>query len=169
MGLPAIFTAIGGALKAVGAIQSARAEEAAFEYNAAVDARNRQIADQDRRYNVQLAMVEADDKRRENARTLSSIRAAYGSSGLDISGSPLDVLEDTALELNLDVGRIEQEGRVRNREGGIKIQEFGERSALNKQRAKSARTAGTISAFGYLADTGAKISSMAGDTLARTG
>lgn len=169
MGLAAVFTVISGGLRAVGAIQQARAEAAAFEYNAAIDARNRQIADQDRRYNVQLAEVEADDKRRENARTMSSIRTAYGSSGLDLGGTPLDVLEDTALELNLDVRRIEQEGRVRNREGGIKMQEFGERSVLNKMRAKSARTAGAISAFGYLADTGAKVASMAGDSLARTG
>lgn len=149
--IAAVLSVVSGAVGAVGAIQSANAQASAAEYNAKIDERNKIIAQQDRKNTLELSAIEADDKRKENARTLSSIRAAYGSSGLDMAGSPLDVIEDTAIELSLDTRRIEYEGRARAREGYMKAQSYGERATLNRMEAKSARAAGPVSAFGYLA------------------
>lgn len=148
--LPAILSVVSGAISAVGAIQSANAQAAAAEYNAKVDERNARTANQDRINAVKTAQIEAEDKRRENRRTLASINAAYGATGLEMSGTPLDVLQDSAIELALDERRVESEGYARNREGGIKMQAFREDAVLRRMEAKSARAGGIISAFGYL-------------------
>lgn len=149
--LSAVLTVVSGAFSAIGAIQQANAAQASAEYNAKVAERNRVIADQNRQLAIQTAEIDASDKRRENARTLSTIRAAYGKSGLEMAGSPLDVMEDSALELELDTQRIAYEGRARGREGAIQMQEFSERATLSRMEGRSAKSAGILSAFGYLA------------------
>lgn len=150
-GLAAAASAISGVIGAFGAIQAGNAQAAAGEYNAKVAERNNVIADQNRQIAVRQADIDAEDKRRENRRTLSAIRAAYGSSGLELAGSPLDVLEDSALESELDAQRIEYEGRVRNREGAIQMLGLQEQANLDRMGAKSARTAGYINAAGAIA------------------
>lgn len=148
--ISAVLTAVSGVVSAVGAIQSANAQAAAAEYNAKIHARNAIIADQDRAASVKQAAVDAEDKRRDNRRTLATIRASYGGSGLEMAGSPLDVLEDSAVELETGAQRIEYEGRVKNREGAIRMQESNENATLSRMEAKAAKSAGYISAFGYL-------------------
>lgn len=149
--LPAVLSVAGGVISAIGAISSANAQAAAAEYNAKVDERNRIMANQDRQIAIRTAEIDAQDKQRENARTNGAIRAAYGNSGLDMAGSPLDVLEDSALEQSLDVQRISYEGRARGREGAAKAQGYAEDANLQRANAKASKTAGMISAFGYLA------------------
>lgn len=123
---------VGGAIGAIGAIQSANATSAAAEYNAKVAKRNRAAA---------LDQTEAAmrDKRLENSRQMGAIRAAYGSSGLQLDGSPLDVLEDTAVEQAYDVSKIKYKGRMQ-------AAGYSEQAALFKLEAKSAKTAGYIGA-----------------------
>lgn len=133
---------------AVGAIQSANAQADAAEYQAQVDERNALIADQNRKHNLRTAEIAAEDKRRQNRRVLASMRAAYGASGIELAGSPLDVLEDTALEQELDVERIRFEGRVKYREGAIQMLGLRENAALSRSSAKSAKRAGYIKAAG---------------------
>lgn len=149
-GLAAAASAVSGVIGAVGAIQSANAQAAASEYNARVAERNRIIADQNRKQAIQTSDIEMSDKRRENRRVLASMRAAYGTSGLDMAGSPLDVLEDTALEQELDVQRIGYEGRVRSREGAIQMLGLTEDATLSRMEGKAAKTAGYIGAAGSL-------------------
>lgn len=144
----AIASVVSGAISAVGAMQSANAQAQAAEYNAKVQERNAIIADNNRRLNIRQAEVAVEDKRRETRRTLSSIRAAYGNSGLDLAGSPLDVLEDTAIESELDAQRIEFQGRVANREGAIQVLGLQEDAQLNRMNAKNAKRAGGIAAAG---------------------
>lgn len=150
-GLAAAASAISGVIGAMGAIQSANAQAAASEYNAKVSERNQVIADQNRKVAVRQAELDAEDKRRETRRTLSAIRAAYGSSGLELAGSPLDVLEDSAFESEVDAQRIEYEGRTRNREGAIQMLGLQEQATLDRMNAKSARSAGYINAAGAIA------------------
>mgnify|MGYP000874971371 CR=1 FL=1 len=150
MELAAIASLASGAIGAVGAIQSANASAAAAEYNARVQERNMIIADQNRKQSIDTAEIAAGDKRRENRRVLASMRAAYGTSGLDMAGSPLDVLEDTALEQELDASRISYEGRVRGREGAIQMLGLQEGANLSRMEGDAAKTAGYIGAAGSL-------------------
>ena len=142
---PFLLAAAAG-LQVVGAITSANAESAAARRQASIDERNRVLADQDRQLAIRTAQIAAEDKTRENRRRLADLRANLGASGLEMAGSPLDLLEDTSIEMALDVRRTEFEGRVRGREGAIEMQNYADSAAANRSRAKSAKTAGYISA-----------------------
>lgn len=148
--LSAAASVASGVIGAIGAIQSANASAAAAEYNARVQERNMVIADQNRKQTIDTAEIAASDKRRESRRVLASMRAAYGTSGLDMAGSPLDVLEDTALEQELDASRISYEGRVRGREGAIQMLGLQEGANLSRMEGAAAKTAGYIGAAGSL-------------------
>lgn len=56
--------------------------------------------------------VEGEDARRESRIRLGEMRAAFGANGIDIAGSPLDVLQDTAAEGELTAQRKEYAGKV---------------------------------------------------------
>lgn len=144
---PAVAIA-SGLIGAIGSIAEGNAVAQSEEYNAQIAERNKLIADQNRKQAINTANVEAEDKRRENRRVLSSIAAAYGSSGLTLEGSPLDVLEDTATEQALDVRRIEYEGRARAREGAIQMLELDEEATLRRMRKRSARIGSYFKAAG---------------------
>lgn len=146
----AIASVAAGVVGAMGAMQAAEANAQAAEYNAKVQERNAIIAEQNRVMAVRQADIDAEDHRRETRRVLASIRTAYGASGIELAGSPLDVLEDTALERELDTSRIAYEGKVRSREGAIQILGLKEEASLSKMRAENERTAGRYAAFGSI-------------------
>lgn len=127
---------IGGVVSAIGSLAAAGAQARAAEYNAQVQERNRLVE-------LNQADQEAQDKIRENRRVKGQIRAKYGMSNLELAGSPLDVLYDTAIEQELDVQRIRYAGEIRAI--GRK-----DEATLYRMEAKAARTAGAISAVSGL-------------------
>ena len=133
---------------AMGAMQSAKAQSAAANYQAQVADRNAKVA-------RQQAAVEQEDQRRENMRQLGAIRAAYGGSGLEMAGSPLDVLEDTSMEQELDVQRIGYRGELRA---------IGEQDKANLARAEAenAKKAGAIGAMSAIFKGGTSLLSNGG-------
>lgn len=146
---------------ATGAMSAANAQASASEYNAAVANRNAMVADQNRKLSIQQSRIDAEDKRRANRRVMASIRAQYGASGLALSGSPLDVLEDTAAEQELDAKRIEYEGRARGREGALQMLGFKESADLSRTEARYARSGGRRNALGIgLSGAGTLLSRM---------
>lgn len=148
--LGAIASLVSGVVGAMGAIQSANAQAAAADYNAQIQERNMVIADQNRKQAVTTADIDADEKRRENRKTLAAMRAAYGSSGVELAGSPLEVLSDAATELELGASRTAYEGKVANREGGLQMLASSEQATLDHMEADSAQDAGPLNAFGFL-------------------
>lgn len=144
---------VSGAVTAVGAVVEGNATAAAAERNAAIQDQNVIIAEDTRRQNVDTAVVDAEDKRRENRRTLASMRASYGNSGLDLTGSPLDVLYDSSLDLEVDAGRTEDEGRARNREGALQILGYKNEAGNSLTEASNARTAGLFGAASAVTKT----------------
>lgn len=147
-GLTGALSIAGTAVSAIGAIGSAKAQSAAASYNAQIADRDVVVADQNRKLAIEQARIDAEDKRRDNRRVLSSMRAAYGASGLELAGSPLDVLEDTAIEQELDAQRVEFEGRARGREGALQMLGLQESATLSRMEAKSAKSAGYMGAIG---------------------
>lgn len=151
----------GAALSAVGKLQEADANAASAQSEANIAQANSEIANQERVQNVRTAQVEASDKRRENQRTLASMRAAFGTMGGDLMGSPIEVLQDAATELSLDETRTRDEGRARNREGALEMLGYKQDKELALMRKKNAKTAGNISAFSSLmSGTGNALSRM---------
>ena len=152
-----IGSLVGGAVQAVGAIQQGNATAAAATRNAAIQQQNKLIADDTRRQNITTAQVDADDKRRESRRTLAAMRAVYGNSGLQLTGTPLDVLYDSSLDLEVDAGRTEDEGRARNREGALQMLGYDIETGNSLMEAKNAKTAGMIGAVSAVAGTATRL------------
>jgi len=61
------------------------------------------------------ARAEEQRLRRDRARRMGSIRAAYGAAGVQATGTPLEVLGDQAMEAELDALAVRYGGAVRSR------------------------------------------------------
>lgn len=144
--IAAVASIAAGAIGAVGAVQSANAAKASANYNAQVQENNAKVAERNRSMSLDQTESEAAMKDREMRRTLSTIRANYGKSGLDMAGSALDVLEDSALEGAQDIQTIRYQGAVRAQ--GYTDEATAQRNGaqLSKMNAKSQGTAGAIGA-----------------------
>ena len=140
---------IGGAVTSVaGLVASNNAEVARLEHQAKIDDRNALVADRNRLLALQTAKADADDRRRKTRRTLATIRASYGHSGVSMAGSPLDVLADTATEEELDARRIEAEGGVRAYESALDVLGFRESAEGARASARGVRSSTPLAAFG---------------------
>ena len=136
------------AVSAMGAISAGNAQAQEGLNQASAAQTNKLYADQDRQRNVQNARIAAEDKARANRRQLAAIRASYGTSGVELSGSPLEVLQDTSIEMALDERRTEAGGYEANREGFIKMNNYDTQAMSATAGAKSASSAGWLSAGG---------------------
>lgn len=126
-------SALSGAVSAVGAYQQGQSQAAAAEYNAQVSDRNAKLA-------RSQSESESTDAARAQRRQMGTMRAAYGAAGVGLAGSPLDVIEDTALEQQTDIRRIGYAGE-------LKAIGQEEKAALYRAEGENAKTAGTINAF----------------------
>ena len=79
-----------------GQVQQGKQQQQMFEYNAAV---NRQQADMIK----QSGALKVEQMRRSKSRMASSQVAAYAKAGVRMTGSPLQVVADTATELEMDI------------------------------------------------------------------
>lgn len=163
-GIEPLSLLIGGAGvgKVFSRLSQGRAEREAAEINSAYMLRDAEIKDQNRKAEVKQLQIAAEDKRRSNRRTLSTIRAAYGSSGFTMEGSPMDVLEDTAGEQELDVQRIEYDARLKSRAGAFEVLGLKEQARITRQEGRNAQRAGYIAAATGALGTGAKIAGVEG-------
>lgn len=148
--LAAVASVASGVIGAVGAIQSANAAKASANYNAQVQENNAKVAERNRIMSLDQSESEATAKNREVRRTLSTIRANYGKSGMDMAGSALDVLEDSALEGAQDVQMIRYQGDLRAQ--GYSDEAISQRNGatLSRMNAKSQSSAGIIGAASSL-------------------
>jgi hypothetical protein len=142
MSLPAVLAGAQGFLGFMGALSQGKAAKDAANFNAA-NAREQARTDRE------TARIASEDKMREHRRRVSAYRAAIGSSGIEMTGTPLDVLADSSEEMALDVRRISYEGDVKGREGVV-------RSSILIAEGKNASKQSKISAFSSLLSAGNK-------------
>lgn len=160
MALPviaAVATAVAGVVSAVGAIQAGNAQAAAAERQAQIDERNALLAEQDRNRNIQLSRIEAEDLARKNRKRLSAARAAYGTAGIELTGTPLELLEASSIDMALDERRVEFQGQVQARQGATDIIGFRESADTSRAAGANAQTAGRINAISSIAKTGSSV------------
>lgn len=134
--LPLILKGLGIALPVFGKFQEARAARAAAEYNARMAEMNAIQAEQQ-------AAAEEDRQRRLSYKQLSAMRAGYGAAGVSIEGSPLDVLEESAANAELDALTIRHAGQVR-------ATAFRQEAALERMRGRAEYRAGLLGAASSL-------------------
>lgn len=96
-------------------------------------------------FNAQKALEESQiqeqQQRTSDMRTISSARARIGSSGVETSGSPLDVLAESARQAELNALII--------RRGGALDAQSQEIAGANAQKASQFGAAGTLLTGGY--------------------
>jgi hypothetical protein len=131
--LQAATSVIGGVVGAMGAMQQAEAQAQAAEYNA-------QVAERNRRVIKDQTGAALEDQAKENFRKMREIRASYGANNIDLQGSALDVVLDTAIEQRLAKRRIRYRGQ-------LAMLEQEDEANLQRMGAASARAAGGISAI----------------------
>lgn len=136
--------AVGGSVvKGMGAIQEADAAGDAARYNQSVNTQNA-------RASRLQGYADAEDQARENRKQIGQIRAAYGASGLEMSGSPLDVLVDTASEQDLDVRRIKYKADNR-------AIAYANQAKLEGMKARAYENAETLATVGTVIGAGTSL------------
>jgi len=149
----------GGAATAEGARRKAQAEAAAARFNAAQFEFTADIADRDRVIAGQQTMADVYDINRKNVAQIGQIRAAYGWSGLSMEGSPLDIIEASAIEQDLDIRKTLYTGEVVAAGLQDRANQARAQASLLRYTADNAIFAGDFAASG--AGTAANFSSAA--------
>lgn len=127
-------------LKPIGSIYQGEANAAAANYNAQVAQQNAAIARQQG-----VAAVEA--QQRDAARSQGRAIALYGASGVSgDSGSPLDVLADSARMAELDKLTLQYNAELR-------ATGYDQQASLNFFKEKTSRTSGYINAVNDIWDS----------------
>lgn len=98
-----VATAASTALGVTSSVQSAKAQKAQYEYQAAVDRKNAEIAQANADMKRQEGIEEARTQRIKTLQAVGSQQAAMAANGFDAtSGTNLDIIEDTSAQGELD-------------------------------------------------------------------
>ena len=154
-GAPAILSLIGTGVSAAvsmyGQYQQGKAAEAQYKYQAGVARNNQIIAEQNAQDAIQRGKVDVADHRRKVNQIKGSQRAGFGASGVVLdSGSPLDIVADTAMMGELDAQTISNNAEREARNYRIQGTNFGAEAGMLQSSAKSARSAANIGMAGTL-------------------
>jgi hypothetical protein len=134
---------VGGLLEASGHAAEGEARAAAAEYNA-------KSAEQNAKLSVAQAREEERRLRVMSRKQLGDMRANYAASGVQMEGSPLDVLEESAATAELDALTVRHGGQV-------KAAQARSEASLQRFQGEYAKAAGYLKATTTLIDTGSKM------------
>jgi hypothetical protein len=109
---------------------AARARQRQAEYNAEIMRQNQGIADRNADNIRKAALEETERKREENERFLAHQRAAFGASGVQMEGTPLAVMGETAAHLELDALETWRQGKLREYNERGRARSFGTQAEL---------------------------------------
>tara|TARA_R110002110_G_scaffold51636_3_gene151177 strand:+ start:118 stop:582 length:465 start_codon:yes stop_codon:yes gene_type:complete len=123
-----IFELATTAVVAVGQLKEAKAEEKASKFNAGIS-RERAISSR------RKAQFDANIEREDAVRRISAQKAAFGKSGVSLTGSPLLVMSEQARINDQDISAILFSGE-------IEAIAFDRAAELDDRRAKTAKEAG---------------------------
>jgi Flp pilus assembly protein TadB len=96
----------GAALAATSAIRSGQAAKQSANFNA-------QMADRNREISISQTAAMSIQQRRQADKQLGAMVAGYGASGVSLEGSPLDVLEESVSQAELENQNIKYQGTLR--------------------------------------------------------
>jgi len=142
-----ILQGIGSAIEGNAAALGGEFDYRVGKYNEALDLQNAQLE-------LEQAAVDEDRSRRLSYKALSSIKAGYGASGVTMEGSPLDVLEESATNAELDALLIRHGGAVRAQRyrASAKLAKFEGRAAKYGGHAK--KVSGDLKSVGGMGGMG---------------
>lgn len=137
------------ALGAAGQVQSAQASAAASKYNAQIGEMNAVLSERRAKDAIERGAREEQRKRQEVAGIRGKQVAAMAANGVDLSfGSPLDVIVDTAVLGELDALTIRTSAAREAYDYRVDAVNKRAGAEMARAQAKSAITAGYLSAGG---------------------
>lgn len=161
-------TAVGGVVSAVGQFSAMRAQQSMYEYQAkvaeqqAVAARqyaeyNARVVEMQHEYNAKVAEVQAESRRRigimeaqelarRNRQLLAHQTALYSAAGLNLEGTPLIVMGDTAFRAEQDILRSQAGAEY---QAGMFESEAGLERLKGQTSAEMIRLSGESRAYEY--------------------
>jgi len=141
----AAVSAVSSLFGLFGDSEKARAEERAAAHNAFVQ-----------RQQATMAIQNASESERRiqsaGRKHLGAIKAGVSASGINMEGSALDVLEESATNVQLDALTVKHEG-------AMKAWALREGAQMDTSRAESARTAGAYGAASSVLRAGSNLAS----------
>ena len=126
--------AIVAAVGVVSSLSQAQQQKSAAKYNEKL-AENQAVGAR------QEAAAAANRQQRQSAKTIGTMQASYAASGVSTEGSPLEVLEESARNAELDRLTILWNGESR-------AQGYQNTAELERSRGKNAMASGYLSAAG---------------------
>lgn len=144
--IPLIIAA--GIVQTVSTVQQGRAAEAQGRAQADIAARNALLAERQAEEQRVAAAAEALRQESEGKRLQGRQRALIAKSGVELRGSPLSVVVETAQELEADRLTILREGAIRAGTLREKAGIFRAQGVSAKSRGKAAKRASILSAVG---------------------
>jgi hypothetical protein len=126
----AFIAAAGLILSAVSSIKAGSAAKNAADANVGISLINQELIEKNAELDEQIL-------RRQQQKTIGSIRASIGASGVRLEGSPLEVLAESVAAAETDIRTLQFNARTR-----LKGERIG--ASMEKQRGRDAQTAGII-------------------------
>ena len=145
-GYEVAFIAISTAMAAAGTAVQASSQASAARYNAKVAEQNAEAA-------RRQADADAERQSRTLQRQLARRRTAFAASGVSLEGSPLDLLEDLAIEGKLDVLGVRQRGLDQ-------VRQFSIAASRSRAEASNAEVMGLLGTGQQLASGLGRIASL---------
>jgi hypothetical protein len=140
---------VSGLLGAVGSVYSANAEASAAKYSAQINERNAQFAERRARDALDRGREEEQRVREKGNQLKGQQVAQMAAAGLDLGfGSPLDILVDTTVGIELDSARTRRNAALEADDYDRQAWSYRAQASLDRATAKNARAAGRIGAAG---------------------
>jgi hypothetical protein len=140
-------TVVSAAVSAYGAVQQGNAAKNAAEYQSAVNRNNQQVAE----WQAGDAIRRGEEAERQHRLRVAGVigkqKSSMAANGVDLSsGSPLDIIGDTALFAELDALTIRSNAEREAYGYRVQSSNFAANSRLNLMQGSQAQTAGMIGA-----------------------
>ena len=160
MGLPVILTAASGLIGAAGSVAQGNAQARAYEAQAQAAQQNARLAELQGERELEKGAREEQRFRRQQRQFQGTQRAALAASGVQMGGSALSVLADTASGIEEDAAMIRFNTLQSKWERDAQAVNFRNEANAMSANADNARSAGRIGAFSTLLGTGLGIAGM---------
>lgn len=148
----------GGAMQAVGAVQSGYAKSEAASYRSQVAANNAQLAQDDAVREMQAGNTAAFNRGLKTRAQVASQKASQGASGIDVNtGSAVDVRAGTEMFGMLDALTIKSDAAKRAYARQVEATSYEAQSELDRAEAEQAVTAGWIQGAGTLLSSASSV------------
>lgn len=147
----------GGTVQAVSTVQAGREARKQGEQKRAIENRNAQLAEKQAEEQRVASAAEALKFERQGKALQSRQRALFAKSGVELRGSPLSVVVDTAQNLEADRLSILREGAIRAGTTKQRADIFRLEGSAASSRGKAAARSSILSAGGTLLSTGANV------------